>query len=632
MKRTALYACILAVAAFVIACSRPVRTSKRVIVLGVDAMDPGFVERHWTDLPHLARLAKAGAFHRLATTIPPQSPVAWSTFITGMNPGGHGIFDFIHRDPATMKVYSSMGEVEAPTRLLPVGAYEIPLAGGHVRRFLRGKAFWQILGEHGVPVVILRMPNNFPPVPSKGRTLSGMGTPDLRGTFGTFSYYTDDPVEAQRDVPGGRIIPVRLKDDCADIAIDGPENTLRRDHARSTAVMRVRRDPTQAAAWFEIDGNPFILRQGEWSAWIHVRFPIVPALKSAAGMIRIFARQIHPGFALYLSPVNLDPAAPELPISTPASYSRDLARALGPFYTQGIAEDTAALRQHVLNREEYRQQSGKVASEQFAMLEHELDRLRSGLLFIHFLGIDQDSHVLWGQYDDELLATYRRVDAEVGRVVDKASGALLLVISDHGFSRFDRAVNVNTWLMRNGFLTLDRTGLHSADEMFAHVDWSRTRAYAIGLNGIYLNLRNREKNGILPPGPEAAATADEIRRGLLALRDPVNGKAVAAAVYLARDVYHGAAMASAPDLVVGWAAGYRTSWQSALGAIARDVIEDNFDEWRADHCIAAGLVPGVLFSNRAVHLPDPRLEDITTTLLAEFGIAPAPGMTGRNIF
>jgi predicted AlkP superfamily phosphohydrolase/phosphomutase len=603
-----------------------------VIVLGVDAMDPGFVERHWMDLPNLARLAKTGAFHRLATTVPPQSPVAWSTFITGMNPGGHGIFDFVHRDPATMKLFSSMGEVEPPTRTFPLGPYEIPLAGGRVRQFRSGRAFWQTLGEHGIPVVLLRMPNNFPPVANKGRTLSGMGTPDLSGTFGTFTFYTDDPVEAARDVSGGRIVPIKLEHDSAAMTIEGPENTLRKDRARSSVTLIAYRDPTEAAALFEIAGNRFLLREGEWSGWIRVRFPIIPGIKSAAGMVRIFAKKIHPEFEIYVSPVNIDPSDPELPISTPSSYSRELARVLGPFYTQGIAEDTAALRQHILSRDEYREQSGDVLREQFAMLERELATFRSGLLFIHFLGIDQDSHVLWGKYDRKLLTTYQRVDAEVGRVMEKAEGALLLVISDHGFSRFDRAVNVNTWLMNEGFLALAGGAKQSAGEILSNVDWSKTRAYAVGLNAIYLNLRNREKNGIVNPGAEATETVDEIRLRLLALHDPANGNAAAAAVYRRADVYSGEAMASAPDLVVGWSAGYRTSWQSALGEISSETIEDNYDEWRGDHCIASDLVPGVVFSNRVIRLPNPRLEDLTTTLLAEFGIQSEPGMKGRSIF
>jgi len=624
--------CLLWSASFAIGCYRPATTSKRVIVLGIDAMDPGFVERHWKDLPNLARLGHAGAFRRLATTIPPQSPVAWSTFITGMNPGGHGIFDFIQRDPATMKVYSSMGEVEPPARTFPIGAYELPLSSGYVRQFRRGKAFWQILGQHGIPAVVLRMPNNFPPVASRGRTLSGMGTPDLRGTFGTFSYYTDDPVQAAREVAGGRIIQAQLERNCAELTIEGPENTIRKDHASSSAAIKVCRDPSQPAALFDVDGSRFLLRQGEWSHWVKVSFPIIPGVKSAAGMIRIFAEKLQPEFGIYVSPVNLDPAAPELTISTPPSYSRDLADALGPFYTQGIAEDTAAFRQHILTREQYREQSRAVAAEQFAMLEHELDRFRSGLLFIHMLGIDQDSHMLWGKYDDELLATYKRMDAEVGKVAQRAEGALLLVVSDHGFAKFDRAVNVNTWLRREGFLTLDGPDIRSTGEMFSHVDWGRTRAYAVGLNGIYLNLRSREKDGIVDIGAEAARVIEEIQRRLLKFRDPDTGRAVAAAVYRSGEVYQGMAMAAAPDLMVGWAAGYRTSWQSALGAISEETIEDNFDEWRGDHCIAADLVPGVLFSNRMVRLANPRLEDLTTTLLAEFGLKAEPGMTGKVIF
>ena len=302
--------------------------------------------------------------------------------------------------------------------------------------------------------MLLRMPNNFPPVPNKGRTLSGMGTPDLSGTFGTFTFYTDDPVEAARDVSGGRIVPVKLEHDAAALTIEGPENTLRKDRARSSVTLIANRDPTEAAAVFEVEGNRFLLREGEWSGWIRVRFPIIPGIKSAAGMFRIFAKKIHPEFEIYMSPVNIDPGDPELPISTPSGYSRELAGVLGPFYTQGIAEDTAAFRQHILSRDEYREQSRDVLREQFAMLERELATFRTGLLFIHFLGIDQDSHVLWGKYDGELLTTYQRVDAEVGRVMEKAEGALLLVISDHGFSRFDRAVNVNTWLLHQGFLAL----------------------------------------------------------------------------------------------------------------------------------------------------------------------------------
>ncbi|HVX66969.1 MAG TPA: alkaline phosphatase family protein [Bryobacteraceae bacterium] len=606
-------------------------SGKRIVVLGIDAMDPAFLERHWDSLPNLRGLRASGDFRRLATTIPPQSPVAWSTFTTGMNPGGHGIFDFVHRDPATMAPLSSMADIEPPARTLPLGPYVLPLSSGRIRTFRRGRAFWQILADHGVPAVMVRMPNNFPPVECDARTLSGMGTPDLRGTYGTFTYFTDYPLAERQDVAGGRIVPVVLQGDRVTLTIEGPENTLRRDRARSTLLMTVARDPSQPAARFEIDGKRFLLRQGEWSGWIQVRFPIIPGLKSAAGMFRVFARQLQPEFDVYVSPVNIDPSEPELPISTPPSYSRSLAAAIGPFYTQGIAEDTAALRQGVLSREQYREQTRLVAGEQFALLHHALQEFSSGVLFFHFLGIDQDSHMLWGKHEDELLETYRRVDVEVGRVLERAGDATVMVISDHGFSTFDRAVNVNTWLYNEGFLALDSPDSIGAGEMFAHVDWSRTQAYALGLNGLYLNLAGREKNGIVKPA-DAPALIETIARRLEELRDPANGRVVAANVYRASAVYHGAAVRSAPDLILGWAAGYRASWQSALGVVAKDLVSDNQDEWRGDHCIAAELVPGVFLSNRRSRIPNPRLADLTVTLLREFGIPRPAEMEGRPIY
>jgi predicted AlkP superfamily phosphohydrolase/phosphomutase len=611
--------------------SRTLRVEKKIIVLGIDAMDAGFLERHWDSLPNLDRLRRTGDFRRMATTVPPQSPVAWSTFITGMDPGGHGIYDFVHRDPKTMAPLSSMSEIVPPTHTLSIGPYELPLWGGGVKRFLRGKAFWQLLDDAGIPVTLLRMPNNFPPLESKSQTLSGMGTPDMRGTFGTFTDFNDDPLEMTRSVSGGRIVRVSVEHNRVDLIIEGPENTLRKDRARSSVTMHVQRDPENPVAQFEIDGRKFILKEGEWSHWIRVRFPVVPGLKSAAGMFRVCARKLNPEFRVYVSPVNLDPGSPELPISTPPEYSRELAEAIGPFYTQGIAEDTAALRQGALTREQYLEQSRTVGDEQFRMLEYALSRFRWGVLFIHFLGIDQDSHVLWGTHEDLLLKTYQRVDAEVGRVMRAAPDATLTVISDHGFASFNRSVNLNTWLYREGYLALDNPANLGDGEMFTHVDWSRTRAYGLGLNGLYLNLAGRERNGTVASG-DSAKLVDEIAERLEALRDPRDGQRVIARAYKTRDVYHGAALNSAPEIVVGWADGYRSSWQTALGALSPDVFDDNKDEWRGDHCIAAELVPATFLSNRKSKLDDLWLGDLTVTLLHEFGVRPEEGMRGRAIF
>jgi predicted AlkP superfamily phosphohydrolase/phosphomutase len=605
--------------------------AKRIIVLGIDGMDPAFLERHWDRLPNLKRLRNTGDFQRLATTIPPQSPVAWSTFSTGLNPGGHGVFDFIHRNPASLALFSSLAETEPPRWIVPIGPYRIPLSSGQVRRFRRGTTFWELLDTREVPVTLLRMPNNFPPVKSKGRSLSGMGTPDMLGTFGTFTFFTTQEGERKRSVPGGRIVPVALGSDRVTLYIEGPENTLRKDRRRVEIVLNVWRDAQHPVALFETQETRFVLREGEWSDWIRVRLPLLPLIRDARVMFRVYAKQLRPALKVYVSPLNIDPSAPDLPISTPPSYSAELARAIGPFYTQGISEDTAALREGVFTPEEFHRQIGIVAREQFTLLHHVLRNSSEGLVFFHFLGIDQASHIHWGRDENTLLKTYESVDDEIGRVLREQPGATLIVMSDHGFSEFRRAVHVNTWLMREGFLTLDLPFNTGAEEGFAHVDWSATAAYSAGLNGIYLNLAGRERHGMVAAAAQNAII-DRIVSRLEALRDPQNGERVVAKVYRARDVYKGEALASAPDIVVGWNAGYRSSWQTALGAVPQVTFEDNTDAWRGDHCIAAHLVPGVFLSNRKARYNDLRLEDLTVTLLHEYGAASGPGMTGRPVF
>lgn len=587
-------------------------------------MDPGFLETHWNKLPNLNRLRQQGEFKRLATTMPPQSPVAWSSFITGMDPDGHGIYDFVHRDPRTRMPFSSMAEIVESDRTITLGPYILPLSKGRLRTFRRGKAFWQILAERHVPVTIIRMPTNFPPIECEGRSLAGMGVPDLRGTFGTFTFYTDNPDEIPRQVPGGRIVTVDVAEHSAVLQIEGPVNTLRKERPRSSVALTVHVDPTQPVARFETGESQFIVREGEWSEWIKVQFPLITGLKSVAGMFRIYAKKLQPNFEVYVSPINLDPARSELPISAPASYSRELAASLGPFYTQGIAEDTAALRQNVLSREEYLAQSRLVANEHLKLLRYGLEHFETGLLFFHFFGIDQNSHMLWGKYESELLATYRLVDDAIGWVMERAGDATLIVMSDHGFSAFDRAVHLNTWLLKEGFLALDEPGNTGTEELFAHVDWSRTQAYALGLNGLYLNLAGREDNGTVSPGAQREALLRALIARLRDFRDPDTGKTVIADVYSARD--------PGPDLLVGYAPGYRCSWQTALGAVPNAVVEDNTDAWIGDHCIAPQYVPGVLLGNRKSNITDPKIQDITATVLNEFGVARAKGMTGRAIY
>lgn len=614
------------------ACGRNPAVSRRLIVLGVDGLDPGFVDRHWDDLPNLAALRRQGGFSRLETTIPPQSPVAWSTFITGLDPGGHGVFDFVHRNPVSMQPFSSMAETEESGHTLAIGPYLLPLTSARVRLLRQGTAFWQLLEDHGVPATVIRVPDNFPPLKSKARTLAGMGTPDLAGTFGTFSFYTDDPDELSHEVAGGRIVKVRREGGRVLVPISGPTNTLRKDRAQTSAELVVDIDAQEPVARFRVGDTQFILNEHEWSGWIRAQFPLIPGLKSARGMFRIYARQFHPVFQLYVSPVNLDPADPELPLSTPAGYSRQLDSAIGPFYTQGIAEDTAVYRSGYFDLPEFLAQSRLVAEEQSHMLRQALADFQSGFLFVYFSTVDQNSHMLWGKHEEELLESYRKIDRDVGWVMAHAGSATILVMSDHGFTRFDRAFHVNTWLRSEGFLKLDDPAVTEGGEGFAHVDWSGTQAYAIGLNGLYVNLRGRERNGIVADGAPRADLLRRISERLLAFRDPRDNAVVVSAVYEPRQVFRGHATEYAPDLIVGYAAGYRGSWQTALGATPQTVLEDNRDVWIGDHCIDPRLVPGVLLANRPIRVRDPSLADLTVTILQAFGVPPKPEMKGTPVF
>lgn len=566
---------------------------KKVIVMGVDGMDPGFVERHWADLPNLTKLRERGSYSHLETTDPPQSPVAWSTFITGLDPGEHGIFDFVHRDPVTREPYLSTDRTIQPRFTLPLGPYELPLSRSRVISLRKGRAFWEYLSDQGIPVTIVRIPANYPPSEA-GREIAGMGTPDLRGTQGTFAYYTDDPTETSHEVSGGLIRKVELRGGHTELSVEGPPNTLRRDRAYATVQLIADVDPDRPYVRLQLGSAASIIREGEWSDWLPVDFPLLPHMISARGMFRVFAKQLHPRFELYVSPVNVDPGEPALPISTPGSYARAVAASAGRWSTLGIPEDTSALRQGVFDLPEFLAQSHLVFDDERRLLADSLRRFTGGLLFFYFSSVDQNSHMLWGKHDAELLDVYRAVDASIGEVMRREPDAELMVMSDHGFAAFDRAVNLNTFLISRGL---------------------QTKAYALGLNGLYLLDKNAEQ---------------EIRQELLELRDPVNGRNMIESVNPSNPSPDNRSIA--PDLIVGYSSGYRASWQTALGEAPEGLVVDNDDAWIADHCIDPKEVPAVLFATREIRAKTPRLKDLPVSLLALYGIAQPAQMTGQSIF
>lgn len=620
--------------------------AKKVIILGIDGMDPNILTKMMNEgkMPTFAKLAKEGSFSPLGTSIPPQSPVAWSNFITGMDPGGHGIFDFIHREPENYLPFLSTSKTEAAEKTLKLGDWVIPLSGGKTSLLRKGKAFWQILEEHGIDTTIIKMPANFPPAESSGRSLSGMGTPDILGTYGTFSLYTDNPDKyEEKDITGGKVYPVNVYNNTVKAQILGPKNSFRKEQPDIVIDFTVHVDPENPVAKIVVQDREILLNVGEFSEWVQLKFVAVPYLESVSGICRFYLKQVHPDFELYLSPVNIDPLDPALPISTPKDYSADLAKELGCFYTQGFPEDTKAFSVDALGVEDYLKQTAIVLRERLAMYDYALDHFDSGLLFFYFCSLDQNSHMLWWlidpkhpiyqkdlgeKYGHVLFDIYAQMDAVLEKAMRRVDNdTTLIVMSDHGFSPFYRCFNLNKWLKDNGYITLtdDEEG-----EFYSNVNWLRTRAYGLGLNGLYVNQRGREGMGIVDAS-EKKALLDEIAQKLAEVRDPKTGEQVVLRLYQTQEVYKNPDERLAPDAIVGYSRGYRASWETAIGSFPKELITDNDDRWSGDHCMAAEVLPGVYLSNRKLKIASPSLYDITPAILLEFGIKPPENMIGRPV-
>lgn len=559
------HAAAVALALLCAACTK--RTEPRVIVFGVDGMDPGFVERHWADLPALDQLRREGSFSRLATTNPPQSPVAWSSFITGLRPEEHGIFDFVHRDAATHEPYLSTTRTLPPRFGFGIGRWEVPLSEARVESLRKGRPFWEDLADWGVPVSIVRMPANYPPQ-GKGEQLAGMGVPDLRGTQGTSTVSTSGH----------------------DIVVEGPPNPLRRDHAPLTASIHVDVDGENPVARFQTSADTVLLKEGEWSGWLPLEFDVVPHVSSIHGMVRLFVKRLHPDVEIYVSPVNADPEEPELPLSSPRSLAKDYTKAIGRFPTVGIPQDTTALRNGTLTLAEFLEHSRSILRDERKLLDASLERYRGGLLFFYFSSVDQNSHILWGKHENELLTYYKAVDEAIGAARKREPQASIVVMSDHGFTTFDHAVHLNAWLRQEGLLTTDRAG---------RIDWAQTRAWALGLNALY--VFNPTDTG-------------EIRRRLLAMRDPESTSPPVETVTVVKPAVENGAIA--PSLEVGYAAGYRASWPTGLGEVPDHVFEDNTDAWIADHCVNPANVPGVLFTSKGLPLRAGSIQELGPAIRA----------------
>jgi predicted AlkP superfamily phosphohydrolase/phosphomutase len=611
------------------------RPFNKVIVLGLDGLEPKIVDRllRAGDLPHLARLSAEGGYSRVATTCPAQTPVAWSTFATGTNPGGHGIFDFIRRDPQTHLPDLGLNRYERPSAFLPPRAVNLR----------RGTPLWELLSAAGVPSTVLRCPCTYPPVPLRGRMLSGMGVPDLRGGLGTATFFTT----ATDVCPGEGESVVRLPATGSVLATQLPGPRSPKTGAPLPCELTLQPDRAAGRLLLHCQGQTLELRPSRWSDWLRVRFK-VGLLQSLRGKVRFHLVRLAPQLELYASPVNFDPEAPPFPISAPADYAADLRRAVGDFHTTGMIEDHGALNNGRLDESAYLEQCADIWRERERMMLHELGRLDEGFFFCLFDTPDRVQHMLWRFHDDNHPAgggdapkglrraiddQYRACDAAVGHALEFADDRTLFVaLSDHGFGRFQRGVHLNTWLYEQGLLKLKegvRPGAEAGD-FFREVDWGRTRAYALGLSGIYLNLRGREEGGVVAP-EEAEKLKQDIAAALTGLRDGERGGAPVRRVLPREQVYAGPYAHESPDLMVHFAKGYRVSWGTALGGVPEGCFEDNRKKWSGDHIIDPSLVPGVLFLNRPFRGDGARLVDLAPTILHALGVPKGPAMEGDSL-
>jgi len=643
---------------------------KKVLILGCDGMDPKLVERMMAEgrLPNLSRLRDEGGFRPLTTSIPPQSPVAWSNFITGAGPGVHGIFDFIHRDPKAevpLPYWSGnkvvIAEEKEPWLFpWPLKGYQLPRIEARNELLRRGTPFWEYLDAAGIPVQMYRLPANYPPTVSayaNAYCLAGMGVPDAFAHQGTYQHFSN---QRRRTSQGGEGYKLRLRLDYKTGAyigkLHGPEN----DHKVKTSSgetpelstdLNIYPDPENDVAkiiyvnegMFGDETVEMILNVGEWSDWQEVRWLKTPIGPGFGVIVRFLLQEVRPELRLYASPLNFNPTAPEAVFSEPADWVQDIGEEIGPFYTQGFAEEFNALKHGIFTDEEYRIQSDYVLEERFRILDFALDHFEAGLLFFYFSSTDLQAHMFWWDSDEKhpvrnpeeakkygavVEDCYIRMDSALAHCRERlGDDVTVIMMSDHGFGNFSRGVAVNTWLRDEGYL-VSKNNLG----VLIDTDWSKTKAYSYGVGGsIYLNLRGRERRGIVKAS-ERVALLGEITSKLMAIVDPENGKPVFRRIYRADEWYHGPEANNAPDLVLGYERGYRASWNTCLGDFDKAVIVDNNNAWSADHCIAHDLVPGILLCNKRIVDDDPALIDVGPTVLAEFGIPTPDDMAGRSFF
>jgi predicted AlkP superfamily phosphohydrolase/phosphomutase len=643
---------------------------KRAIVLGLDGLDPVLARRFMDEglLPTFKKLAEDGDFRPLRTACPSMSPVAWSTFATGVDASRHNIFDFLDRDVKTYLPILSSTRISNPDRSIKIGKYRIPLGKPSIRLMRKSRTFWKVLDDCYIPCHVLRVPITFPPEKLRnGVLLSAMCVPDLRGTQGSFTYFTTDQEKATA-CTGGTVVLVERNGKTVTGELDGPPSPFTDSHRSMSVRWTADLDEFTNTATIDFDGEEVVLEPRQYSDWLSVEFKAGLGVK-VKGICRIYVNSIAPEFELYVTPVNIDPSSPAMPVSEPSMFADYLAKLQGPYATLGLAEDTWALNERMIDEQAFLQQTWLIHEEREKMFFNSLKKNRNGLTVVVFDATDRIQHMFMRYLDPAnpsnrgkdterharaIQDLYVRMDGLLKRVLEHVDeNTQLFVISDHGFKQFARGVNLNTWALENGYMTpKDQTTKREGEggtctfggycggsdgsgsvigEYLSGVEWEGTKVYQLGLSGIYINKKGREAKGVVP-SDEYRALKRELVEKLTGLRDPDTGQIAITSVYDAEEVMDGPYVGNAPDLIIGYNVGYRASWDAAVGKSSGSVVEDNVKSWSGDHCIDYKLVPGVVFSNRKIAVEKPGLIDIGPTLLELFGVKTPPYMKGRSVF
>ena len=616
---------------------------KRMIVVGLDGFDPGLAKGFMDEglMPNFKQLSEEGCFSTLATAYPSISPVAWSSYATGVDASRHNIYDFLTRDPCSYFPMLSSTDIRTIPRSLNLGLAKVPWGQKTIYRLLqKSQPFWKLLGAQGIWSSIIRVPITFPPQKFKnGTLLAGMCVPDLQGTQGSFSFYSTAQRKGQHT--GGQQYQIRLRNGRVESNLTGPPGA---DGHPMKSPFSVTLDEASGKATFEVGEAKATVGVREYTPWLTIPF------KGCTGIARFYVQTWEGDeVGIYVTPINIDPDSPAMPISHPFVYSIYLAKQMGPYATLGLAEDTWALNERVVDEEAFLKQAWLIFEERKKMLWDVLDKTKKGFVTVVFDTTDRISHMFYRyldpghpanegkdteKYKDVIRDLYAKMDsflAEVRKKVGKDDDTVFMVISDHGFCNFTRGVNLNTWLKEEGYLVL-KEGKETSGDWFADVDWEKTRAFTLGLTGIFLNRKGREAKGIVEKGPEMAALSAEIKEKLEKLVDPKTGQPVVKEAFVTRELHSGPYADMAPEILVGYHKGFRHSWDCATGSVAAETFSDNTKSWSGDHCVDPRLVPGVFWCNRAIAKADPNILDIAPTALELFGVPVPAYMQGSSLF